>query len=160
MKLHLVLQARLLFLCRVVEKESRYLQETRARLFSSPMTTESLKGIAGDSLLAERLDAFVSRFSRLQDTLTDKLLPTLLEAMAEPRASVIENLDRAERLGWIDSADEWLEIRKMRNQMIHEYIEDLLVLANALQAGEGFVPRLVTASERLIGQVRRRIAAA
>jgi hypothetical protein len=157
-KLDRALQARLLFLCRVAEKEARYLQETRARLFSSPMTTESLKGIAEDSLLAERLDAFVSRFSRLQDTLTDKLLPALLEAMAEPRASAIENLDRAEKLIWIESADEWLEIRKLRNQMIHEYIEDLLVLANALQAGYRFVPTLVTASERLISQVKKRVS--
>lgn len=159
MRLDPILRARLQFLCRVVQKEAKYLQETAARLFSEPMTSQSLKRIAEDSLLAERLDAFVSRFGRLQDTLTDKLLPALLDAMAEPKASAIENLDRAEKLGWIDSADEWLEIRKLRNQMIHEYIEDLVILANALEAGYRFVPRLVVTSSKLIDQVRKRIAA-
>jgi formate dehydrogenase maturation protein FdhE len=159
-KLDQDLKARLQFLCRVVEKESQYLQETEARLFAEPMTPQSLKQISEDSLLAERLDAFVGRFSRLQDTLTDKLLPALLDAMAEPRASAIENLDRAEKLNWIESADEWLEIRKLRNQMIHEYIEDPVILANALQAGHRFVPRLTAASSKFLNQVRVRIATA
>ncbi|MEQ9394231.1 hypothetical protein [Haliea sp.] len=31
---------------------------------------------------------------------------------------------KAEKLGWLDSADEWMTFRKLRNQMVHEYIED------------------------------------
>jgi uncharacterized protein YutE (UPF0331/DUF86 family) len=30
-------------------------------------------------------------------------------------------------------------MRKLRNQMVHEYIEDPEILANALQSGHGFV---------------------
>ena len=159
MKLNAALQLRLQFLCRVAEKESRYLQETDARLFATPLSAESLQHIADDSLLAERLDAFVSRFGRLQDTLADKLLPTLLDAMAEQKGEVIENLDRAEKLGWLDSTDAWLEMRKLRNQMVHEYIEDLLILSSALRFGHEFVPTLIDTTARLVQQANQRISA-
>ncbi len=159
MKLDAALKARLEFLCRVVDKESHYLQETDARLFVEELNAETLKRIAEDALLAERLDAFVSRFGRLQDTVGDKFLPAMLDAMAEQKGAAIENLDRAEKLGWLDSADTWLEIRKLRNQMVHEYIEDLAILSSALNAGHMFVPVLVQAANRLSQQARQRISA-
>jgi hypothetical protein len=37
-----------------------------------------------DPEMSERVDAFVARFGRLQDTLGDKLLPRLLQWLAEP----------------------------------------------------------------------------
>lgn len=73
--------------------------------------------------------------------------------MAEPVGAVIENLDRAEKLGWLASADTWLEIRKLRNQMVHEYIEDVAILANALQAGHAFVSVLMDTASRLSAQI-------
>ena len=157
MKLEEGLRLRLQFLCRVVKKESHYLQETDARLFASALSAKSLEAITKDPLLAERLDAFVSRFGRLQDTLADKFLPTLLDALAEPKASAIENLDRAEKLGWLESTDDWLEMRKLRNQMVHEYIEDLVILSNALKVGHEFVVTLVDTAERFVVQAQRRI---
>jgi len=157
-KLDAVLQARLDFLCRVIDKEARYLRETDARLFCKALSADTLRSIAEDPLLAERLDAFVSRFGRLQDTLGDKFLPALLEAMAEPKGAAIENLDRAEKLGWLDSTDTWLEIRKLRNQMVHEYVEDMTILSNALNAGHQFVPLLIETAHRLVRQVQQRLS--
>lgn len=157
MKLDEGLRRRLQFLCRVVHKEAHYLQETDARLFADALSAKSLEAITQDPLLAERLDAFVSRFSRLQDTLADKFLPTLLDALAEPKAAAIDNLDRAEKLGWHDSTDDWLEMRKLRNQMVHEYIEDLVILSNALKVGHEFVPTLVDTADRFVKQAQRRI---
>lgn len=146
---------RLQFLSRVTQKECLYLQETDSRLFSEPMTIESLKKIETDPLLAERLDAFVGRFGRLQDNLGDKLLPQLLDAMAEKIGAAIENLDRAEKLRWIESADTWLEMRKLRNLMVHEYIEDRQILLSALQAGHQFVPVLTETVKRLTAQINK-----
>ena len=133
------------------------MQETDARLFADALSSKSLEVITQDPLLAEGLDAFVSRFSRLQDTLADKFLPTLLDALAEPKAAAIDNLDRAERLGWLESTDEWLEMRKLRNQMVHGYIEDLIILSNALKVGHEFVPTLVDTADRFVKQAQRRI---
>lgn len=72
--------------------------------------------------------------------------------MAEKPGAAIDNLDRAERLGWIESAEAWLEIRKLRNQMVHEYIEDLTLLTSALQTGHKHVSTLVVAGQKMMAQ--------
>lgn len=151
------LQGRLEFLTRVVRKESLYLILTDERLFADLLEPAGLMRVLQDSVLAERLDAFVRRFGRLQDTLADKLLPALLDASAEPRGEAIDNLDRAEKLGWLSSADQWLEMRKLRHQMVNEYIEDKAILMNALQAGHAFVPVLAQAAETLVFQGKQRL---
>lgn len=155
MKLAPALAARMAFLARVTRKECIHLLDTDQRLFVGIFTTDQARKIDSDPILAERLDAFVSRFGRLQDTVGDKLLPVLFQALAEKPGSAIENLDRAERFGWIDSADAWLEMRKLRNQMVHEYIEDLEVLASALRGGHDFVPALVSSARRSVAEAER-----
>jgi len=151
--------ARLEFLARVAVKECRHLLDTDGRLFGDLFTMEMAQRIESDPILAERLDAFVSRFGRLQDTVGDKLLPALLVALAETPGPAIDNLDKAEKLGLMDSADAWLEMRRLRNQMVHEYIEDMAVLSSALRSGHAFVPALVSAAERCVAQARRLLAA-
>ena len=155
MKLPPALTARLEFLSRVTQKECVYLLDTDRRLFGNLFTIEEAQKIEADPLLAERLDAFVSRFGRLQDTVGDKLLPALLTALAEKTGPAIDNLDRAEKFGLIESTDAWMEIRKLRNQMVHEYIEDLAVLSSALRSGHLFVPTLVATANRLVAEVKR-----
>jgi len=155
MKLSPSQQERLAFLCRITQKEIKHLQDTDCRLFADLFTVEVAQQIETDPILAERLDAFVSRFGRLQDNLGDKFLPQLLLAVAEKPSTAIDNLDRAERLGWIESAETWLEVRKLRNQMVHEYIEDLAILTSALQTGHNHVATLVTAGQNMIAQATR-----
>lgn len=147
--------ARLAFLARVVRKECVHLLDTDRRLFDILFTEEQARRIETDPVLAERLDAFVGRFGRLQDTVGDKLLPALLTAQAEKPGAAIENLDRAEKLSLIESVDVWLAMRKLRNQMVHEYIEDLAVLSSALRGGHGFVPQLVAAARRCAAEAER-----
>ncbi len=129
---------------------------TSERLFRVPFTPERVAAMEDSPDLAERVDAFVSRFGRLQDTLGDKLLPNLLDTLGERTAALIDNLDRAERLGIIPSADQWLALRKLRHQMVHEYVEDPRLLADALQTAHGFVPVLTAVAGRLRDEIRRR----
>lgn len=93
--------ARLRFLARVVGKECRHLETTDRRLFAASMTPARAASLADDPDLAERVEAFVGRFGRLQDTLAEKFLPALLYALGEPTAAQIDNLDRAERLAMV-----------------------------------------------------------
>jgi hypothetical protein len=123
-------------------KALQRLQGTDARLFAEPMTAEKASRLAEDDLLAERVEAFVSRFGRVQDMLGDKLLPTWLAAHGERLSAFSDNLDRAEKLGLIADAQRWLDMRRLRNQMVHEYVEDPLVLANALTAAHDYLPVL------------------
>lgn len=151
--------ARLEFLARVTEKECKHLLDTDGRLFGHLFTVEEAQKVETDPVLAERLDAFVSRFGRLQDTVGDKLLPALLTALAEKTGPAIDNLDKAEKFAFIESADSWMEMRRLRNQMVHEYIEDLAVLTSALRSGHAFVPVLVAAAQRCVAEAQRLLAA-
>ncbi len=141
---------RLQFLAETVAAEARHLLATDGRLFAVPMTSERAAALRHDLDLSERADAFVARFGRLQDTLGDKLLPALLQWLAEPVGAAIDNLNRAERLGWIDSVEVWLSVRQLHNRMIHEYVRDDAELAAALSAAHAAVPLLEAAAKAMI----------
>jgi hypothetical protein len=147
---------RLKFLTRVVRKECRHLATTDQRLFGSGFTLAHINQLEADPDLAERVEAFVGRFGRLQDTVGDKLLPLVLLVLGEKASAAIDNLDRAERLGLIGSADEWMAMRNLRNQMVHEYVEDPTVLTSALQSGHAFVSVLVAAADRILAEIESR----
>jgi len=148
-------QQRMQFLARVVPRECAHLETTDQRLFAAPFTSERAESLDDDPELAERVEAFVSRFGRLQDTLGDKLLPLFLKAAGESAGVAIDNLDRAERLGLVPSVDDWMTMRRLRNQMVHEYIEDPRVLADALQSGHQFVPTLRAVADGLLREIKR-----
>ena len=114
------LRLRLQFLSRVVRRECFHLAGTDQRLFDKPFSAERAKQLDSDPEQAERVEAFVGRLGRLQDTIGGKLLPLILIALGETPATMIDNLDRAERLDLIKSTDDWLTMRKLRNQMVHE----------------------------------------
>ncbi|MEI7430773.1 MAG: hypothetical protein WCL27_09980 [Betaproteobacteria bacterium] len=147
---------RLQFLSRVVRKECKHLATTNQRLFEGFFTLEHVARLEEDADLAERVEAFVGRFARLQDTLGDKLLPLLLNALGERSSAAIDNLDLAERLGLINSSDNWMTMRQLRNQMVHEYVEDPVILSSALQTGHEFVPELLIAANKMIAELEQR----
>lgn len=147
---------RLQFLARVVRKECSHLATTDQRLFGGLFTLEQAMRLEEDPDLAERVEAFVGRFGRLQDTVGDKLLPLLLAALGEKPSAAIDNLDRAERLGLLKSADEWMTMRNLRNQMVHEYVEDPVILSSALQTGHAFVPALIATANKICAEIERR----
>lgn len=147
---------RLQFLVRVVQRESKHLAMTDGRLHEQPFTSARAIALEDNPDEAERVEAFVGRFGRLQDTLGDKLLPAYLSAEGESPGTALDRLDRAEQLGLLASADEWLAMRKLRNQMVHEYIEDPNILADALNTGHRFVPTLLEVAQNLTDAIRRR----
>ena len=150
------LRLRLQFLSRVVRRECFHLAGTDQRLFDKPFSAERAKQLDSDPEQAERVEAFVGRLGRLQDTIGGKLLPLILIALGETPATMIDNLDRAERLDLIKSTDDWLTMRKLRNQMVHEYVEDPEILSNALQAGHGYTATLISTANRMLDELKER----
>lgn len=148
------------FLVDTVNAELRHLRSTNARLFAEPMTAQRAATLRHDIDLSERADAFVARFGRLQDSLGDKLLPALLQWVEEPVGAAIDNLNRAERLGWLPSVERWLAVRRLRNRMIHECVRDDAELAAALMAAHAAVPLLEITAHALVARVESARAAA
>ena len=72
------------------------------------------------------LDQFAYRYTRLQDDMGARLFPAALRALGEDVGPMpmLDRLARLEQLGWLPSADEWLELRRIRNEFAHEYPEE------------------------------------
>ena len=141
---------RLLFLCQVVKREWELLEQVKTRLFDSAMPMLDPKALAALSIeQTEQLDAFVARFGRLQDTLGEKLLPALLLTGGDQPGQMLDNLDRAERYGWIESANQWADSRQLRNRMVHEYIQDPVILCDAVNLAAGRLSSLLFAQRAM-----------
>jgi hypothetical protein len=153
-------QKRFLSLLEIVQREGIWLLKTDTRLFKTNLDAAWVERLEDDEDLAERLDAFVSRFGRMQDTLGDKLLPSLLRSLAEKPGSALDNLNRAEKLGLLPSAIEWLDVRNLRNKLIHEYMADTEEFALALNSAHVFVQLLVAVYNAINIFASSRIAAA
>ncbi len=98
--------------------------------------------VSENKSLRRILDQFAYRYTRLQDDMGSKLLPALLEALGEDIASLanIDRLNRLEQLGWISSSEEWLDLRRIRNEFTHDYPqntdEKLQKLTSAFKAAQ------------------------
>lgn len=140
------LLTRLWQLLDLAEKEDRHLLGVRARLFPQDGEADFMPVDLAEALRSpdtiDRLESFVGKFSRMQDTLMDKLLPALLRAVGEPVGSVLDNLNRAERLGLVCEPKDWIAMRLLRNRLVHEYVDDEAQLAAALERARAMVDTL------------------
>ncbi|WP_291856693.1 hypothetical protein [Marinilabilia sp.] len=73
------------------------------------------------------LDQYIFRFSKTQDLIGSRIFPLTLQTLAEPVEDkpFIDVLNRLEKLNIIDSAQNWIELRKIRNDIAHEYPSNL-----------------------------------
>ena len=89
-----------------------------------PLTPDKLSALSDMDLAI--LDQFSTRFSKLQDAMGDKLFPAVLELTKElsELLTFVDKLNRLEKIGAIESAEQWLLLREMRNQFSHDYPDD------------------------------------
>lgn len=135
-----------------LEREAELLRDVSGRLFTGEALEDSwLTRLLSTPEGGDRLESFVGKFSRLQDNLAAKYLPLLLEASGEPVGTAIDNLARAERLGWLADAARWRRLRQARNWLVHEYLNDPADLLAALAEARDFVTQLLDAWSRMRG---------
>jgi len=134
---------RLQHLLQVAEKEVRHLEQTTQRLSTESIDDQWVADLENQPDLAERIDAFVARFGRLQDHLGDKLTPELLRQMLETPKTVLDNLNKMEKLGLLSSMMDWAEARNLRNRLVHEYVDSSKEFAEAINRALELVPLLV-----------------
>ncbi len=71
------------------------------------------------------LDAYLKRFSSIQDFLGAKIFSLLLEVAGIDGSKMSEVLYHVEKEGIIDSLEQWIELREIRNELEHDYPEEL-----------------------------------
>ena len=74
----------------------------------------------------ETLDQFLFRFSKLQDTMGQKLFKNMLLFLGEDISNrpFIDILNIMEKLKLIDSVNDWRELREDRNELAHNYEDE------------------------------------
>jgi len=111
---------RLIHIFRILDRESFHLSAVIQRLFgqSSLVDAAWVEKKLADPNGIDVLESFGGKFSRFQDTLSDKLISAFLQSAGEIPGTVVENINRAERLGLIRDAQEWLGARGLRNKLV------------------------------------------
>ncbi|MEA3438510.1 MAG: hypothetical protein U9R43_18750 [Thermodesulfobacteriota bacterium] len=99
----------------------------------------------------ESFEALTSRFARTSDILTQKVFKSLFALLQENVNTIIDSANILEKLGIVENADDVLNIRELRNQIAHEYVEADL---NALFMD---VLRYVPAIETVVNNLKKYI---
>ena len=112
----------------------------RKRLLGADFTVTPvrMRSIVANAAGVDRLESFGAKFARMQDTVADKLLPAILRNAGENVGAAIDNLDRAARIGLVADAEAWLEMRGLRNRLVHEYFDRPEDMAPALEKAAQF----------------------
>jgi hypothetical protein len=77
-----------------------------------------------DDLSYEQLESFealTSRFARLSDIVIQKAFRALDILDLDDEGTIRDRINRAEKKGIIESADSFIDIRILRNEIAHEY---------------------------------------
>jgi hypothetical protein len=121
----------------LARKKHKYLERTQLRLFAHKIDLKFIQSLEDDSAKSEMVEAFVSRFCRLQDYIGDKLMPRFMALVGAEVKSLLDNLSYAEKIGWLENAEQFLAARKIRNLLVHEYLNDEQNFLSALKELEG-----------------------
>jgi hypothetical protein len=109
----------------LAQKEAKHLRYSQSTLLALTISLDWVQDLGNRPELAEKVGAFVSRFGRLQDHLGDKLLPRMAAQVGENSKTLLDTLSIAERMGLLVNADEFIAARKLRNALVHEYMNNL-----------------------------------
>lgn len=85
-----------------------------------PLDVEKYSNLSDENI--SFIDQMIFRFSKLQDSMGEKIFPAILLLNGEDIKSktFIDRLNRLEELNLLNK-EEWMQLRKDRNEIAHEY---------------------------------------
>ena len=97
-----------------------------------PLSLKSYQQLRDEDVRS--IDQYLFRFAKLQDTIGEKLFKMIVSDFAEDvsRLSFIDILNRLEKVGILDSVEEWRSLRNARNNIAHQYDDEPEETADAL----------------------------
>lgn len=120
----------------LARKEAKHLRYSQTTLFAQPIDLAWVQSLAERPEIAEKVEAFVSRFGRLQDHLGEKLLPRMAALVGENGKTLLDTLAIAERLDLLANADAFIAARRLRNALVNEYMHDAQAFLENLLAAQ------------------------
>lgn len=113
-----------------------------------PLNSNSFENID----IVKTIDSFIYRFSKIQDKMGDKLFPAILQLLQEYKTNMplIDVLNKLERLELINSTDEWIDFRKLRNNLTHDYPDNENEIIEALNLAIDVYYKMIDIYKKLI----------
>jgi hypothetical protein len=139
----------------LAQKEMAHLAYTQRTLFSQNIDLQWVQSLEKREELSEKIDAFVGRFSRLQDHIGEKLIPRFAALLGESPKSLLDILVFAEKLGWVSNAETFIGARKLRNLLVHEYMVDAKLFLEALQTADDATRMLMNVVDNIVQYAAR-----
>lgn len=114
-----------------------------------PLTASQVETMKDEDLFL--LEFLVSRFSKLQDFLGNQIFSQLLIMAGENIDSwtMLDKLNKLEKLQFIPSREAWLEMRLLRNHFSHEYPAQPELTAKYLNQAIESLPNLLEIAKNL-----------
>jgi len=112
----------LIFECEAHAKRILQAKEKLKSLF--PLTPNKYSALTDEEVV--HIDQLVYRFTKLQDTLGSKLFPSIVSILREDAKTltIFDVLNDLEKREAIPSAERWMILRELRNQIAHDYEND------------------------------------
>jgi predicted nucleotidyltransferase len=97
-----------------------------------PLTVEKYKTLSKDEV--QDIDQYLYRFSKLQDTLGDKIFRVILNIYEPTHAPIpfIDLLHKLEKFGFLEHTKEWINLRDKRNRIAHQYDDEPFEMTQAI----------------------------
>jgi len=107
----------------------------------------------------EHIDQLVYRFTKLQDALGAKLFPLIVSILREDSKTltIYDVLNELEKREAIPSAESWMVLREIRNQIAHDYENDPEMGSHYLNEIFDKADEIVHIAEQVIGFTRKYI---
>lgn len=111
----------------LLSKELKLLDDSTGILKYSYGNCQKI-GIREDYMIEDldQFEAFTSRFARMSDMLIQKVFRLLDKIELDDEGTIRDRINRAEKKWLIESADMFIQIRIVRNDIAHEYHTEAL----------------------------------
>ena len=139
----------------LARKEAEHLRYSQATLFALPINLPWVQSLSREPALAEKVEAFVSRFGRLQDHIGGKLLPRYAALVGEPAKTLLDTLAFSERVHLLSNADSFIAARALRNALVHEYMHDAQIFLDNLLAANPACEMFFNTIDLMTHELRR-----
>jgi hypothetical protein len=141
--------------CEIHVKRIIQAQSKARTLF--PLSPDTYSTLTDDAV--EHIDQLVYRFTKLQDALGAKLFPLIVSILREDSKTltIYDVLNELEKREAIPSAESWMVLREIRNQIAHDYENDPEMGSHYLNEIFDKADEIVHISEQVIGFTREYI---
>ncbi len=120
-----------------------------------PMTAETVINLNEQQLFA--IETLTNRFAKLQDLMGSKLFDLCLLSLGETieGLSMIDKANKLEKASVLDSTPAWMNLRKLRNGLAHEYPDHPEIAASILNSLHAQIQPVFTLCDRLQSIIRK-----